>query len=249
VLQLDDREIRWQPGDVVIDLGGWHRWNSPNEDGIVVFDMITAQFIDGPDGLIQGNDKVLVGLPEYPLPFGVEPTRRIVVGDCQPGLSKVISDGFPPEIYLDPARPGYASSKLWVVDSFPAKLVFETIHLPYIMVPPKGGSLCRMLTLPPDKSWQGRITVEDVRNFYEDTYAQFASTYSQDSRHPYMQKTDTIDYCVIIRGEASLILDKEERKVSTGDVVIIRGANHAWSNHTDALVVIAITSHDAQLPR
>ena len=246
VLQLDDREIRWQPGDVVIDVGGWHRWNSPNEDGIVVFDMITAQFIDGPDGLIQGNDKVLVGLPEHPLPFGVEPTRRIVVGDCQPGLSKVISDGFSPEIYLDPARPGCATSKLWVVESFPAKLVFETIHLPYIMVPPKGGSLCRMLTLPPDKSWQGRITSEDVRNFYKDMNAPFASTSSNGGRHPYMQKTDTIDYCVIIRGEVTLILDKEERKVAAGDVVIIRGANHAWSNNTDAPVVIAIASHDAQ---
>ena len=62
-----------------------------------------------------------------------------------------------------------------------------------------------------------------------------------------MQKTDTIDYCVIIRGEVTLILDKEERKVAAGDVVIIRGANHAWSNHTDAPVKIAIASHDAQL--
>jgi quercetin dioxygenase-like cupin family protein len=245
VLELDDREVRWQPGDVVIDVGGWHRWNSPNEDGIVVFDMITAEFVDGPDGLIQGNDPILVGKPKMPLPPGVEPTRRIVVGDCEPGLSKVLSDGFSPEIYLDPARPGYASSKLWVVKDFPAKLFFETIHLPYLMIPPKGGSLCRMLTLPPDQSWQGKIGPKEVENFFADMKAPFASTYSKDAKHPYMQKTETMDFCVVISGQATLILDTEERQVSAGDVVILRGVNHAWSNHSDGPVKIAIASHDA----
>ena len=245
VLELDDREVRWQPGDVVIDVGGWHRWNSPNEDGIVVFDMITAEFVDGPDGLIQGNDPILVGKPKMPLPPGVEPTRRIVVGDCEPGLSKVLSDGFSPEIYLDLARPGYASSKLWVVKDFPAKLFFETIHLPYLMIPPKGGSLCRMLTLPPDQSWQGKIGPKEVENFFADMKAPFASTYSKDAKHPYMQKTETMDFCVVISGQATLILDAEERQVSAGDVVILRGVNHAWSNHSDGPVKIAIASHDA----
>jgi quercetin dioxygenase-like cupin family protein len=245
VLELDDREIRWQPGDVVIDVGGWHRWNSPNEEGIVVFDMIAAEFVDGSDGLIQGNDPILVGQPKMQLPPGVEPTRRIVVGDCEPGLSKVLSDGFSPEMYLDPARPGYASSKLWIVQDFPAKLFFETIHLPYPMIPPKGGSLCRMVTLPPDRTWQGKITSKDVENFFQDMKAPLASTAGKNAQHPYMQKTETIDFCVIISGEVTLILDTEERIVGAGDVVILRGVNHAWSNHSDAPVKIAIASHDA----
>ncbi len=245
VLELDDREIRWQPGDVVIDVGGWHRWNSPNEEGIVVFDMIAAEFVDGPDGLIQGSDPVLVGKPQTQLPPGVEPTRRIVVGDCEPGLSKVLSDGFSPEMYLDPARPGYASSKLWIVQDFPAKLFFETIHLPYPMIPPKGGSLCRMVTLPPDRSWQGKVTPKDVENFFQDMKAPAASTGGNNAKHPYMQKTETVDFCVIISGEVTLILDTEERILGAGDVVILRGANHAWSNHSYAPVKIAIASHDA----
>ncbi len=245
VLGLDDCEVRWRPGDVVIDVGGWHRWNSPNEEGIVIFDMIAAEFVDGPDGLIQGSDQVLVGSPNVELPSGVKPTRRIVVGDCEPGFSKVLSDGYSPEMYIDPARPGYASSKLWIIKDLPAKLFFESIHLPYVMTPPKGGSIFRMLTLPPDQSWLGKVTQKDVKNFFQDMQAPFASTYSEAAKHPYMQKTKTVDFCTIIHGEVTLVLDTEECRVSAGDVVVLRGVNHAWSNHSNAPAMIAIASHDA----
>jgi len=72
-----------------------------------------------------------------------------------------------------------------------------------------------------------------------------ASTGGNNAKHPYMQKTETVDFCVIISGEVTLILDTEERILGAGDVVILRGANHAWSNHSYAPVKIAIASHDA----
>jgi quercetin dioxygenase-like cupin family protein len=76
--------------------------------------------------------------------------------------------------------------------------------------------------------------------------APFASTYTETAKHPYMQKTKTVDFCTIIHGEVTLVLETEECRVSAGDVVVLRGVNHAWSNHSSAPVMIAIASHDAE---
>ena len=243
VLVLDDGEVLWRPGDVVIDVAAWHSWSSPREAGIVMFDMIAAKFCDGPAGLVQGNDPVLVGDPKRKLPDGVKAPRRIVIADREPRRSSVISDGPAYDIRFDPARPGYASSRLWVVDSAPAKIVAETVHLPYVMLPPAKGSLLRVETIPPDDSWRGKVGSAQVRSFFREMAAESASTYSAQAPHPYMHKTRTLDFCLVIEGE--LVLDEQEVTLSKNDIVIQRGTNHAWSNRSTRPAVIAISSHDA----
>jgi len=71
-----------------------------------------------------------------------------------------------------------------------------------------------------------------------------ASTYSAKAPHPYMQKTRTLDLCLILEGEITLVLDKEEVHLSAGDTVVQRGTNHAWSNRSDKPCRIAFSSHD-----
>ena len=58
-LILDDGEVNWRIGDVVIQVGAYHQWSSPGQGGIVVYDMMAARFVDGPVGLAQGNDTVM----------------------------------------------------------------------------------------------------------------------------------------------------------------------------------------------
>jgi uncharacterized cupin superfamily protein len=60
-----------------------------------------------------------------------------------------------------------------------------------------------------------------------------------------MQKTRTLDFCLILEGEVTLVLDTEEVQLKAGDSVIQRGTNHAWSNRSDRPCRIAISSHDA----
>ena len=130
-LVLDDCEVEWRPGDVVIDVGAWHQWSSRNRGGgRVAFDMIAARFVDGPVGLAQGDDRVMLADPNQKLPEGVKPARRIVCLDREPGKSTLLSDGPSPDVRTDPARPGYASQRMWVTDSAPAKVVCETLQLP-----------------------------------------------------------------------------------------------------------------------
>ena len=72
-----------------------------------------------------------------------------------------------------------------------------------------------------------------------------ASTYSATAPHPYMQKTRTLDFCLILEGEITLVLDTAEVQLKAGDTVVQRGTNHAWSNRSDRPCVVAISSHDA----
>jgi mannose-6-phosphate isomerase-like protein (cupin superfamily) len=247
-LVLDDCEVEWRPGDVVIDVGAWHQWSSRNRDGgRVAFDMIAARFVDGPVGLAQGNDRVMRADPKQKLPAGVKPARRIVCLDREPGKSTLLSDGPSPDVRTDPARPGFASQRMWVTDGTPAKIVLETLHLPHTIEPPAGGSVLNVVTFPPDKNWQGKVGAPEVQAFFKAMGSPGASTYSREAPHPYMQKTRTLDFGIVIEGEIVLVLDTQEVKLKAGDFVVQRGTNHAWSNQSNRPAVVAIASHDGKL--
>jgi uncharacterized cupin superfamily protein len=85
-----------------------------------------------------------------------------------------------------------------------------------------------------------------VQAFFQAMGSPRASTTAADGRHPYMQKTETLDFCLILEGEITLVLDTEEVQLKAGDTVVQRGANHAWSNRSDRPCVIAFSSHDAR---
>jgi uncharacterized cupin superfamily protein len=61
-----------------------------------------------------------------------------------------------------------------------------------------------------------------------------------------MQKTRTFDYCCVLEGEIVLVLDTQEVKMKAGEIALLRGANHAWSNRSTRPAVIGIASHDGK---
>ena len=63
--------------------------------------------------------------------------------------------------------------------------------------------------------------------------------------HPYMQRTRSLDLCIVLEGEVTLVLDTEEVPLKAGDTVVQRGCNHAWSNRSNRPCVVVISSHDA----
>ncbi len=241
-LILDDRTLLMKPGDIAIQVGAWHNWSSPRLGCVMAFDMNDALFVDGTAGLAQGNDKVVNPAPGA-WPKGVRPARRIVTIDREPGKSSLVSDGPAPDVVTDPARPGFASARLWVIDQTPARIVFETVHLPQSIEPPKRGSLCRVVTYPPDASWQEKVGAAEVAAYFRAMGSPSASTYAANAPHPYMQKAETLDFCFVLDGEIVLVLDTGEVALKRGDMVVQRGTSHAWSNRSTAPAVLAITSH------
>jgi len=173
--------------------------------------------------------------------------RRIVTSDDASGKSAAVADGPVPGMMIDPVRLGFVSTCIWVTDTTPAeiKVINDTLMRAHRMLPPPRGSVCRIVTIPPDEAFRGKVGARDVAAFFHAMGAPDASTYSPNAPHPYMQKTRTLDFCLVIEGEITLVLDTEEVQLTAGDTVVQRGTNHAWSNRSSRLCTIAISSHDA----
>ncbi len=176
-----------------------------------------------------------------------KPVRRIVAGNDEKGKAVVLSDGPSPDVRTDPARPGFSSTRLWVTDRTPARTkgIRETLNIPHTIEPPPNGSVCRIVTFPPDAWFIKDVKPSEVRSYFKSTGSPDACTYAADAPHPYMEKTRTLDFCYILEGEITLVLDTEEVHLKTGDTVVQRGTNHAWSNRSDKPCTIIFCQHDA----
>ena len=145
----------------------------------------------------------------------VRPIRRIVAGNDDSGKAVALSDGPSRDVILDPARPGYASTRLWETDSSPARVsgIRETLTTRHRLAPPPNGTQCRFIELPPDKVWMGRVQESDVASWF----ASMGSVLSQTSGpHPYMQRTMSLDLCYVLEGQATLVLDTQEVQLEIG---------------------------------
>lgn len=242
-LRLDEGTVLMQPGDIVIQVGAWHEWAYPT-DAQMAFDMIGADFPGGV-GTAIGDD---LPLTPKPVPPGIRLNRRIVTIDrASDGRSEIVSDGPCPDVLLDPARPGFASQRMWTTDSCPARILRETLHLPRTLEPKNGGTTFRVDILPPDATWQGRVGEHEARSYFASAGSPGACAWHAGARHPYVQKTMTFDYCVVLEGEAVLVLDEQEVVLGSGEVALLKGVRHAWSNQSGTRAVIAISSHDGRL--
>jgi hypothetical protein len=181
-----------------------------------------------------------------------KPVRRIVTIDDAEGKSLAIADGPSPDRTADPARPGFVSERIWVTDASPPQIGAyrdAVLHHPRRLEPPRGGSVCRIVTFPPDDVFRGKVGAAEVEAFFRVMGSPAASTYSAQgphkAAHPYMQKTPTLDFCLVLEGEITLVLDTAEVHLKAGDTVVQRGTNHAWSNRSNGPCRIAFSSHDA----
>ena len=175
-----------------------------------------------------------------------QPVRRIVTIDDAAGKSVAVADGPAPDVRTDPARPGFSATRIWVTDATPAPVKrIDTLALPQRIEPPPRGSVCRIVTFPPDDTFRGKVGANEVAAFFRAMGSPGASTYSAKAPHPYMQQSQTLDFCLVFDGEITLVLDTAEVQLTAGDTVVQRGTNHAWSNRSSRPCTVAFSSHDA----
>jgi hypothetical protein len=177
----------------------------------------------------------------------LKPVRRIITIDDNHGKSVAIADGPSPDLRTDPARPGFSSARIWVTESSPVRIgdFRDAVTSPHTLEPPRHGSVCRVVTFPPDDTFRGKVGAKEVEAYFRAMGSPAASTYSPQAPHPYMQKTRTLDFCLVLDGEIILVLDTAEVHLKAGDTVVQRGTNHAWSNRSTGPCRIAFSSHDA----
>jgi quercetin dioxygenase-like cupin family protein len=89
-----------------------------------------------------------------------------------------------------------------------------------------------------------------LQNMAADAFEKIGASHHRidTSKHPAMHKTDTIDYIILLEGDVTLILDKEEVDLKPHDVVVQRGTNHAWVNNGNnpALLIAVLIDSDLE---
>jgi mannose-6-phosphate isomerase-like protein (cupin superfamily) len=173
--------------------------------------------------------------------------RRVVTGHDENGKAVCVSDGVATNILQRPSRPGVTLTNLWQCTGTPAEYdaAEETVDGPFVLHPPKDGSVFRIVEFEPEDS-------EVIKTL--DGKAAFAEMGAGDNivenaRHPFMHRTDSVDYAVVLTGEITMLLDDSDVQLKAGDVVVQRGTNHAWSNRGKETCQIAFILVDAVAKR
>ena len=159
------------------------------------------------------------------------PIRRIVTGHDSEGRSCIIADGPSPAVRLVPERPGYRVTNLWRTVGSPADInAADSIAEQQGVAPPTNGTVIRIIDIPPeaaDPNERKRQAAATFGKLFAD-----ADHHLDHQRHPGMHITESVDYAVMLEGELTAILDKDETVMRAGDVLIQRGTNHAWANRS-----------------
>jgi hypothetical protein len=173
------------------------------------------------------------------------PIRRVVTGDDANGKSRVIEDAPATVIKTVAERPGYRAVNVWrTTESPPSIGAEESVGRHKGILPPKGGTILRIIDFPPEP----KDPVELKRRLdatFGGIYADAAhdKTYQ---RHPGMHTTDTLDYAIVLEGEIWSVMDEGETLLKAGDVLIQRGTNHAWANRSSRTARIAFVLMDGK---
>ena len=156
--------------------------------------------------------------------------RRIVTGHNAKGQSVIVSDGPSPHVLTLPGRGDFGLTNLWVTDRSPASNDgnADAAARTVVLEPPANGTIFRVVEFPPEKN---------AGAFDRDAaFAAMGADHAMDpdgARHPWMHKTATVDYAIVLSGEIYLVLDDSEVLLKAGDMCVQRGTNHAWSNRSD----------------
>src|SRR5690606_17655980 len=143
-----------------------------------------------------------------------------------------------PVVRTDEKRPGYAMTQLWITDSMPALIDngHDSTQRPITLSPPENGTVVRIVDFPPASQELVRADAEAAAQafaMYGEPQVLTGGKAAAKARHPFMHRTETVDYAVVLSGEITMLLDDSEVDLKAGDILIQRGTNHAWTNRSE----------------
>jgi mannose-6-phosphate isomerase-like protein (cupin superfamily) len=172
--------------------------------------------------------------------------RRVVTGHDEEGKSIVVLDG-PPAQSIGEDVGGLF--ELWNTDGnlINTKDRIDRADDEILLSPPRNGSKFRYFQINPTPEG---VPMDVLQNMAADAFEKIGASHHRidTSKHPAMHKTDTIDYIILLEGDVTLILDKEEVDIKPHDVVVQRGTNHAWVNNGNnpALLIAVLIDSDLE---
>lgn len=167
--------------------------------------------------------------------------RRVVTGHNAEGKAVFVSDEAVAPVTLA-LLPGYEFHLLWGADS--------TVTFPddgerpaskgYF--PPIGGFRFGIFTIPPDGGAgpPADLEIEAAHAEFREKLPGLSERLEPDN--PGMHTSSTIDYGIVLSGEATLELDDGSKlSLGAGDTYVQNGTRHRWSNRGAVPAVIAVT--------
>jgi mannose-6-phosphate isomerase-like protein (cupin superfamily) len=176
--------------------------------------------------------------------------RRVVTGHDKDGKAIVADDQMVAPVVLTLA-PGNEFHRLWGADS--ARSFPDDGSKPEAgdYFPPLGGFRFGFFTIPPDDGAEipSGLDIEAALAEFEEQLPGMGRYV--DTEEPGMHTTATVDYGVVISGQATLELDDGVKvTLNAGDTYIQNGTRHRWSNvgRVPAVMAIAlIGAHHAKI--
>ena len=173
--------------------------------------------------------------------------RRIVTGHDPQGQSIILEDRKTPHVKTSPHRPGVVINNLWLTEDSPVNIdqTADPVSDAMKLEPQSRGNNFRIVEFPPEAEYIDKIDAQDAQKAFGDMGASHALSDTGESKHPFMHKTQTLDYAIVLSGEITLVMDEDETVMRAGDVCIQRATNHVWSNRSDKMCQIAFVLIDA----
>ena len=170
-------------------------------------------------------------------------TRRVITGHDAKGRAIIVADEPAPNTKVRSVT-GLTSTLLWATEATPADISTsaDPTRGDRGVAPPDNGSVLRIVDFPPEP--KGGPAIDNAAMKKE----MGLDGGTKPARHPYMHRTRSIDYAIVLEGEIDMLLDDSEVHLKAGDVLIQVGTNHAWVNNSDKPCRIAFVLIDAKEP-
>ncbi len=166
--------------------------------------------------------------------------RRVITGDDANGDSVVIVDGPPSATNGEPNLGGLFD--IWhdaASGPLDPKNHADLGPERCVLSPAAGNVKVRWFVINPPPPCVPREALNAAAR------QRFASFDAEDhltdqSKHPAMHKTSSIDVICLLQGEVDLILDTSRTRIKPGQIVIQRGTSHGWEAHGGPALLLAV---------
>jgi hypothetical protein len=166
--------------------------------------------------------------------------RRVITGDDANGKSVVILDGGPSSTIGDPNLGGLF--EIWedaASGPLDPKAQDDLGAKTPVLGPREGNVQARWFVVAPPPAGVPKAELDKA---VRERFASFGGAHHiiDQTRHPAMHETHSIDVICLLQGDVSLILEDGETRLKPGQVVIQRGTNHAWQAHGGPALLLAV---------
>lgn len=166
--------------------------------------------------------------------------RRVITGDDANGESLVIIDG-PPTSTTGPVDLG-GLFDIWhdkAGGPLDPKDHRDLGPKRPVLSPESGNVKVRWFVINPRPPG---VPAEQLNAFVRERFASFDADHhlTDQSKHPAMHRTESIDVICLLQGEVDLILDKSVTRIKPGQIVIQRGTSHGWEARGGPALLLAV---------